>query len=140
MVQLGVNLTNTALIAPTDVVTYDFNVNSSGTFKLWARVGALANTGSDDSFHFKIDNGAWFTFNGQMTQLGLKWYSIVSANLVSGSTHKITVSYREDGGKFDKLYITNGTEVPSEDSKLGVAGNCGGVIIVSGKTPVEKLI
>lgn len=138
MVQPGVNLTNTAIIAPTDCVTYDFNVNSSGSFRLWARVGALANTGTDDSFHFKIDNGSWVTWNAQMTQTGLKWYSIMSSNLVPGSTHKITVAYREDGGKLDKLYLTNAGDTPSENNSLGVAGNCGGVVIVAEKTPAEK--
>lgn len=138
MVQPAANLTNTSLITPSDCVTYDFNVNSSGSFRLWARLGALANTGTDDSFHFRIDNGPWLTWNAQMNQLGLKWYSIMSSNLEPGSTHKITVAYREDGGKLDKLYLTNAGDTPSENNSLGVAGNCGGVVIVANKSAEEK--
>lgn len=131
-------LTNTSLITPTDVVTYDFKVNSSGTFKLWARVGAKASTGTDDSFHFQIDNGAWYTFNARMTQLDLKWYDMTTAVLDPSISHKITVSWREDGGKLDKLYLTNAGDTPSEDNSLGIAGNCGGVVIVANKSTEEK--
>lgn len=140
MVKLATQNNNPATTPVSDLITYNFEVNSSGTFTLFARVGAAVSTSNDDSFYFKIDNGAWYTFNAVMNTTALRWYRMTTANLEPGTTHTITVCYREDGAKLDKLYITNGTDVPSvpADNKGGVAGNCGGVIIVADKTAVEK--
>lgn len=137
MVKLATQNNTPATTPASDLITYDFKVNTSGTFTLFARLGAAASTSSDDSFHFKIDNGAWYTFNNRMTSIKFLWYNLTTAVLSPGTTHTITVCYREDGAKLDKLYITNGADIPA-DNIGGVAGNCGGVIIVSDKTPVEK--
>lgn len=120
-----------------DLITYDFNVSTSGSFTLYARMSCTVNNGADDSFHFKIDNGSWRTFNGEMTGgTTFTWYSLITQTLAPGTGHTITVAYREDGAKLDKLYITNGGDVPTGIG--GTASNCGGVVIEANKSADEK--
>ncbi len=136
MIQKPTPATTVPASSPEGLISFDFKVKSNGNFKLFARVGAEVLNGADDSFYFRIDNNPWVTFNGVINETNLKWYQITAADLDPAVDHTVTVSYREDGAKFDKLYITNGFNTPTDVG--GVAANCGGVVIVNEKSDEEK--
>ena len=99
-------------------VTYSFDVQSTGVYKIWAR--AIAPDGVSDSFFVKMDNGAFDIWditnsnNWKWTKINGRAYgSVISYNLSAG-THTFEVKAREGGAKLDKLVITNDTAyVPS---------------------------
>jgi polygalacturonase len=90
-----------------------FSVTRAGTYRLWGRV--IAPTNKDDSFWVRIDNGSWVSWNG--INPGSAWHwervtndddddAVVTVDLSVG-THTLTVAYREDGTRLDRVLITN---------------------------------
>jgi hypothetical protein len=105
---------NSAAAAPaTGHATFSFTLVDSGTFKVWGRVMTPVDT--DDSFWVRMDSGAWINWNN--ISLGAAWHWDDVHNAASGNsvttwflapgTHTLTVAYREDGAKLDRLLITN---------------------------------
>jgi hypothetical protein len=96
--------------------TYDFSVNTPGTYKVWGRV--MAPTNSDDSFWVSMDGGAFVKWNDIFNRAGgttWKWddvrnsdnsNAVVTFNLGTGS-HQLVVAYREDGAKLDRILVTS---------------------------------
>ncbi len=89
------------------------------THKLWARV--ITPTANDDSFWVRMDGGSWYQRNNIGPTSSWSWQECQSYTLNAGS-HTLTIAYREDGAKLDKLYIGNST--PSGTG--GEAENCTG--------------
>jgi O-glycosyl hydrolase len=119
-IQSGNNSTGSAPSSSSGHITYDFSVSSSGTCNLYARV--ITPNGNDDSFWVRMDGGSWYQWNNIGPTSSWAWYQCQSYSLSSGS-HTLTIAYREDGARLDKLYIgTSGT--PSGTG--GTATNCGG--------------
>ncbi len=92
-------------------ITYDFNVDQAGQFKVVGLVEGPSRT--DDSFWVSIDGGPWFLWDIQRTG-DWTWDDVNDRNgadpvvfdLAVG-THTLRVSVREDGSRLDKLIITN---------------------------------
>jgi polygalacturonase len=95
----------------TGAVTDTFTVPATATCKLWLRVVA-ANTG-DDSFWVRVDGGPWVLWNIVPTGSAWHWADLrdssgpVTVSLAAGTPHTVTVAYREDGAKLDRLVVTN---------------------------------
>jgi polygalacturonase len=95
----------------TGTVTVTFTVPATATCKLWLRVIA-ANTG-DDSFWVRLDTGPWVLWNIVPTGSAWHWADLrdssgpVTMSLAAGAPHTVTVGYREDGAKLDRLVVTN---------------------------------
>jgi polygalacturonase len=105
---------NSSAAAPTTgQAGLTFTVPASGTFKIWGRVIAPANT--DDSFWVRVDGGTWINWNDIVAGAAWHWApvtndassdAVVSYALGAG-THTLTFAYREDGAKLDRVLITN---------------------------------
>ena len=107
--------TATPTTAPAAIgqLLYTFNVVTSGTYTLWFR--AFCPTYNDDSFYLKMDNGSFETWNGLANFCSASWAWgswTTTYNLTAGS-HTLTIGYREDGAKLDKILLTTSTLTPS---------------------------
>jgi polygalacturonase len=101
--------------------TLPFTIGSAGTYKVWGRAIAPANT--DDSYWVRIDGGAWINWNDITPGSAWHWApvtndaagdAVVLFNLAAGA-HTVQFAYREDGTKLDKVLITNDLSlVPSD--------------------------
>ncbi len=106
-IRSGNNSTGSAPEGADGHIVYDFDL-ATGTYKLWARVITPSNT--DDSFWVKMDDGEWVIWNDIGTNNSWEWLEMDSYSLENGG-HTLTIAYREDGARLDKLYI--GNSIPS---------------------------
>lgn len=90
-------------------LVFPFTVEEAGNITLYARLNCP--TADDDSFWVKLDNGAFSMFNG-LTTSGWEWKKLADFFLNTGQ-HKITITYREDGAKLDKIGLITGGNPPS---------------------------
>ncbi len=107
---------------PTDAgsqISYTFNVSESNTYTIWGRV--IAPSPDDDSFWISVDGGSWLNWNGIAASTTWTWDDIGSYALNAGQ-HTLTVAYREDGTKLDKICIASSGSTPSGEG--GTATNC----------------
>jgi len=92
--------------------TFSFTVPDAGLYRLWGRV--IAPSGSSNSFWLRVDEGPWIRWNG--LREGDRWHwdrvhdsdddeTPVRFDLSEG-THQLTVAYREDDTKLDRLLLT----------------------------------
>ena len=98
--------------APTDsasAIYIPFTVDSAGNFNLFVRVNCP--TFDDDSFWAKMDNGDFVMYNG-LANSGWQWAQLNSFDLAQGN-HMLTITYREDGAKLDKICISNNAALPT---------------------------
>jgi hypothetical protein len=107
-IQNGLNSTNAPTTDASGHITYQFNVEESGNYDVWARV--RTDGANHDSFWMKMDNGSWFKWNNIGPHTTWGWEEFRGFNLGIG-LHTLTVAYREDRTHMDKLYI--GTNIPS---------------------------
>ena len=108
---------------PANRIRFTLNGAQSGNYQLFARVDAP--TGNDDSFWVRINGGAWYKWNGSIRQgVGFVWnpYPGPQVSLQAGN-NTVDFAYREDGTKFDKLYLTKGSTTPTGTGSA--ATNCG---------------
>lgn len=116
---------NSSDAAPTDsksMLTLPFTVSQDAKYYLFGRANCL--TDLDDSFWIKIDNGEFVVANG-LTTVGWQWVSLINADLTSGD-HTLTITYREDGAKLDKIGISTYEYGPIElgDGDKAVENPC----------------
>jgi hypothetical protein len=101
-------------------ITLTFTAPTAGTYKVWGRI--IAATDADDSFWVRMDGGSWTNWNN--IPLGSSWHwddvhNGASANTLvtyglSAGNHTLTIAYREDGARLDKVLITSDASfVPS---------------------------
>ena len=83
-------------------VIITFSIKITGTYNFMARViGANA---TDDSYWIKLDAGKFVSANGLA---GLKWqWGRLTSSVLNPGEHTLTIAYREDGAKLDKILIT----------------------------------
>jgi polygalacturonase len=105
----------------TGSTTVSFAVPSTGSYKVWGRVIAPADT--DDSFWVRVDAGTWFQWNN--IPLGSTWHwddvhDATASNTpvvfsLGAGAHTVTFAYREDGTRLDRILVTNDLAlVPSD--------------------------
>lgn len=120
---------NSTAAAPKDTATNQivipFTIDSAGTYNFLGKViGATAN---DDSYWIRIDNGAFVSANGLAGQTW-QWGRLTIAPLTPGQ-HTLTITYREDGAKLDKILIT--TSNASVINPELVGPNCGTAPVIT---------
>lgn len=116
----GLNSTRTP---PADTVTnvtvLSFTVDKPGLYYFLAK--AIGPTGADDSYWVKVDNEPYVSAAG-LVGTEWQWNRLTSANLAAGQ-HTLTVTYREDGAKLDKILIsTSGSSTITNNETAGT--NC----------------
>ncbi|MBO3747792.1 carbohydrate-binding protein [Streptosporangiaceae bacterium NEAU-GS5] len=110
------------------LATIPFSVPTAGTYRFWGRVMAPADT--DDSFWVKIDNGGYVNWNDITAGAAWHWAPVtndsasdapITASLAAGA-HTMTVAYREDGAKLDRILATTDASFtpPNDPPPAGV--------------------
>ena len=94
------------------IVTYSFNVNTSGNYKFWIRHAASGGNYTDDSYFMKINDGDWQEFTNNLNNTGFDWIIMDTLDLSAG-TNNVLVQCREDGAKLDRLYFTLSDQTPT---------------------------
>lgn len=118
-IKSGNNSTANASPDSSGFINYTFKIEKGGVYNLLARL--ICPSPNDDSFWIKIDNGSYSMWNG-ITSPTWQWHQFSTSFSLSVGTHTLTIAYREDGAKLDKLWITNQlADVPNEG---GNANNC----------------
>jgi hypothetical protein len=119
-IKSGLNSTGSAPAnTPENQVVIPFAIDVAGTYNFLGR--AIGPTATDDSYWVKVDNGTFVSANG-LTSSAWQWGRLTIANLTVGQ-HTLTITYREDGAKLDKVLITNSNA--SVISPEFVGPNCG---------------
>jgi hypothetical protein len=92
--------------APEDItinqVILPFTIEKAGNYNILAK--CIGPTPTDDSYWVKIDQGTFESANG-LAGAEWQWGRLTNATLTPGQ-HTLTITYREDGAKLDKILIT----------------------------------
>ncbi|MEI9944565.1 MAG: hypothetical protein WDN26_10145 [Chitinophagaceae bacterium] len=83
-------------------VIIPFTIEKAATYNFLAK--CIGPSPTDDSYWVKIDNGAFEGANG-LAGTDWQWGRLATAALSPGK-HTITIAFREDGAKMDKILIT----------------------------------
>jgi hypothetical protein len=113
---------NSTAAAPTNTaghINYPINVTTAGTYRLFARV--LGPTADDDSFWVRMDGGTWVMWNNWWIN-AWTWRQFPNTFTLTAGSHTLTIAYREDGARLDKLNLTTSTAAPTGTGSA--AGNC----------------
>jgi hypothetical protein len=106
MVTAGNN--STAAAPATGWSTHTFTVSTAGAYKVWGR--RIAPTTADDSYWIRANGGTWV--NWDITE-GTTWawddMNTAQTFTLTAGSNTITLAYRDDGTKMDKMLITNDT-------------------------------
>ena len=109
-IQAGNNSTANAPTNTAGYIDFPFTVGTAGTYRLFARMqGPTAN---DDSFWVRMDNGTWVMWNNWWNPAWV-WVQFPNTFNLSAGSHTLTVAYREDGARLDKINITTSTTAPT---------------------------
>ncbi|MBN2274142.1 MAG: family 43 glycosylhydrolase [Bacteroidales bacterium] len=104
-VKPGNNSTDGAPTNASGHLTLTFDVQIAGTYTVYTRV--ICPNANDDSFWLRMDDGSFTMWNGITGSSAWIWtYFPTTYNLTAGS-HTLTIAYREDGARLDKIWITN---------------------------------
>ncbi len=112
-----------------DLITVPFTVNTTGVCFLFARMNGPS--GDDDSFWVKMDQAGFQMHNGLGTN-GWEWKRLNAYSLTEGG-HTLTMAYREDGAKLDKLCLSNQDIAP-----LGMGGEAENMCTSTGGIPCRE--
>ena len=100
---------------------YRIKFNTAGTYNVWLRWRYVDN--ASDSIRGGIDNklvSGEFTGGGgfHSDSKDEKWYwqKVAAVNVSSTGQHSFVLWEREDGLHVDKIYLTTGTETPTDDN------------------------
>ncbi|MBN2104689.1 family 43 glycosylhydrolase [bacterium] len=107
-VKSGIQSVNQAPSVDDGCILIYFSVISSDSYSVFGRLNCP--TYDDDSFWVKMDDGSFQMHNGLVTS-GWKWVKFDDYSLTAGE-HTLTIGYREDGAKLDKICISNVLESP----------------------------
>lgn len=102
-IKSGNNSTDNAPADSSGFLTYTFEVEVGGVYNLFARV--ICPSPNDDSFWIKMNKGSFAMWNG-ISAPTWQWHRFTSGFSLSKGTHTLTIAYREDGAKLDKLWIS----------------------------------
>jgi hypothetical protein len=110
VIQPGNNSTANAPTNTAGHINFPFSVGTAGTYRLFARMqGPTAN---DDSFWVRMDGGTWVMWNNWWNPAFIWVQGPNTFNLGAGS-HTLSIAYREDGTRLDKINITTSTALPT---------------------------
>lgn len=107
-VQQGTQSIRTAPTGKGSALSFSFTVKKAGTYTAYGRLNCP--TADDDSFWVKMDEGRFVMVNGLGTR-GWSWVKLDDIRLEAGK-HTLTIAYREDGAKLDKISISNDRYAP----------------------------
>lgn len=116
----GLNSTTAAPAGAAASVVLPFTIDSAAPYNIVARLNCP--TANDDSYWVKIDNGSFTSLNGLGTS-GWQWLKLFTSVNLSVGQHTLTIAYREDGAKLDKILIT--TSGATINGKGTQGSNCG---------------
>jgi arabinoxylan arabinofuranohydrolase len=108
-VKPGIQSLDNAPTGSENQIAIPFSLDTGGTLSIYGRLNCP--TPDDDSFWFKVDNGSFTMHNGLVTS-GWEWILFDEYELTVGD-HTLTIGYREDGAKMDKIAITSSETAPS---------------------------
>ena len=109
------------------ILTFNFSV-TEGTYKVFGLVRTPS--GTQDSFWVRVNGGPWVRWNSIPASNSFAWHRIHfneqlsqprSFEFVEG-INQIEIGHRESGVAIDKLYITQGDNLPN--GLGGASGNC----------------
>lgn len=103
-IKTGNNSTDSASPDSSGLLTYTFEIEKGGVYNLFARL--ICPSPNDDSFWIKMDNSSFTMWNGIDAPVW-QWHQFGSGFSLAKGTHTLTITYREDGAKLDKLWISN---------------------------------
>jgi hypothetical protein len=98
--------------APADsagAVYVTFTSHQSTNYNIFARLNCP--TANDDSYWVKLDDGDFLMVNGLGTT-GWQWLKLLEDSIGAG-VHTLTIAYRENGAKLDKICITDFPDAPT---------------------------
>jgi hypothetical protein len=120
---------NSTASAPADIdsnkIVIPFTIDVAGTYNFLGKCIGL--TATDDSYWVRIDNGAWVSANG-LAGLDWTWGRLTIATLTAGP-HTLSITYREDGARLDKILITTSNASLINPDIEG--WNCGGPPVIT---------
>jgi hypothetical protein len=119
-IKSGMNSTRTApKDTATNVIVIPFTIETSGFYNFLSR--AIGPTANDDSYWVKVDDEPFASASGFA---GTTWtWNRLTSHQLSVGQHKLTITYREDGAKMDKILITtSGASSIMVPESMG--GNC----------------
>lgn len=104
---------------------FSFDISMSDNYKIYGYVNAP--TGSDNSFHIKVDNGNYQEWHIPETA-GFEWREVTNTSnmnpvdffIPAGNGHMLEAKQREDGTLLSRMVITNDPNVNLEDLNTGV--------------------
>ncbi|MFT6070656.1 MAG: hypothetical protein ACJAT2_001382 [Bacteriovoracaceae bacterium] len=104
-----------------------FNLSASDSYKIYGLVNSP--TGSDDSFHIRVNQGQYAEWHTGTTQ-GFEWREVTNTNAMNpmnffipaGNGHTLEVRQREDGTNISKIVISNDPNVNLEDVSGALIG------------------
>ncbi len=102
-VKPGVQSLSAAPAGSQNLITIPFSLTAKGNFTVFGRLNCPSP--DDDSFWLKMDDGSFVMANNLGTR-GWEWVRITGYALTAGE-HTLTIAYREDGAKLDKICISN---------------------------------
>lgn len=115
--------------------TYTFNVNTSGTYRIWLRQKAYAANGGGDSFFISVDGAdyycpGWPAWGDDTNTTNWTWFKLFTDSgdkegsslfYLEEGEHTFSIKIREGGHYFDKLYLTMTTNVPTGFGSAAIA-------------------
>jgi len=104
-----------------------FNLSGSDSYKIYGLVNSP--TGSDDSFHIRVNQGQYAEWHTGTTN-GFEWREVTDTNnmnpmnffIPAGNGHTLEVRQREDGTKISKVVISNDPNVNLNDVSGALIG------------------
>lgn len=104
-----------------------FNLSASDSYKVYGLVNSP--TGSDDSFHIRVNQGQYAQWHTGVTS-GYEWREVTDTAAMNpmnffipaGNGHTFEVRQREDGTKIAKVVISNDPNVNLEDVSGALIG------------------
>jgi len=103
-----------------DLIIFNFHVPETGNYKLWGRV--ITPNANDDSFWIRMDEDTeWAFWNSIPAGTNWHWEVVFDQNNSSQAMtydldtgyHSLSICFREDGAKLDKLFLTNKGSIPT---------------------------
>ncbi len=122
-IRSGNNSTDAAPSDTSGQLSFTFDIGVGGTYTIYTRV--ICPNADDDSYWFAMDDGDFVMWNNIEGSSSWIWTNFPSTFNLSAGSHTLTIGYREDGARLDKLWITTSTGVELVDEGEE-ASNCSG--------------
>ena len=128
----GLNSTAAPPTGSDDILRFTVTTLAAGTYRILGRVNS--NSGGDDSFWVRVNEGTWVNWNNWNTGGTWEWIEFHDSDngntptpyVLSTGSHTIDIAYREDGAGIDKLHLTINGSAPIGEGELAI--NCSRLI------------